>query len=90
MDHEGLPKRKTVLSLSNLLNTAYRIPIDALEESTTGEADKILVNSEFTARVFMKTFPAMRRNPRVVYPAVDVEAYGKVVKAADEDKWILK
>ena len=38
----------------------------------TDYADKILVNSEFTSRQFVKSFYRLRRQPRVLYPGVDV------------------
>lgn len=36
----------------SLLKRLYRAPLDLLEELTTGAADRILVNSNFTRRVF--------------------------------------
>ena len=38
----------------------YRAPIDRLEEVTVGMAHRVLVNSEFTAAVFGKTFTRLR------------------------------
>lgn len=76
------------VSPAALLRAVYRAPIDRFEEATTGEADKILVNSEFTSRVFQRTFASLGRIPRVVYPGIDVDAYGKAVVATDEDKWL--
>jgi alpha-1,3/alpha-1,6-mannosyltransferase len=50
----------------------YRAPIDWLEELTTGMADRVLVNSRFTAQVFRRTFPRLRGlTPEVLYPGVD-------------------
>ncbi|GAA99702.1 glycosyltransferase family 4 protein [Mixia osmundae IAM 14324] len=57
------------------LRNLYRIPIDAIEEFSTGQADKVLVNSLFTQQVFCQTFPALQRTPRVVYPGIDVKAF---------------
>lgn len=34
----------------SLLKWLYRMPIDWLEEATTGQADKVLVNSKFTCK----------------------------------------
>lgn len=67
----------------------YRRPIDALEEATTGEADKIVVNSEFTSDVFVRTFRMLGRIPRVVYPCVDVEAYKAESAIEEADRWLL-
>ncbi|GAA5865843.1 hypothetical protein JCM8547_005732 [Rhodosporidiobolus lusitaniae] len=83
------PRGPRPFSFGGELRSLYRAPVDAVEQMTTGEADKILVNSEFTGQVFQRTFPALRRIPRVVYPAVDVEVYGKEVRAKEEDKWLV-
>jgi alpha-1,3/alpha-1,6-mannosyltransferase len=41
-----------------------------------GQADVILSNSEFTAKVYAKAFPSLaKRSPRVVYPCIDLAAY---------------
>lgn len=40
-----------------------------------GQADVILANSLFTARVFKSYFPSIRRLPRVVYPGINLAAY---------------
>lgn len=67
----------------------YRRPIDEFEETSTGEADKILVNSEFTSRIFVKTFPSLGRAPRVVYPGIDVD---QIVSGKSEksDAWLIR
>lgn len=57
------------------LRKLYRKPIDWLEETTTGQADHVLVNSEFTLTTFAKTFTALHRKgikPSILYPAVDM------------------
>jgi alpha-1,3/alpha-1,6-mannosyltransferase len=77
-------------SLGKSILSLYRLPVDYLEEATTGEADKILVNSMFTSDVFEKTFAGMGRAPRVVYPAVDVHTYGKTMVAKKEDAWLIR
>jgi alpha-1,3/alpha-1,6-mannosyltransferase len=52
---------------------AYRWPIDRWEEFSTGLADRILVNSHFTASVFRKTFRSLSDSePEVVYPGVEI------------------
>jgi alpha-1,3/alpha-1,6-mannosyltransferase len=43
-------------SHASLLKSLYRMPLDYLEQSATGAADLILVNSNFTAGVFGQTF----------------------------------
>jgi len=52
----------------------YRAPIDRLEEVTTGMAHRVLVNSEFTAAAFGRTFARLGGlRPEVLYPGVDLE-----------------
>lgn len=51
----------------------YRAPIDRLEEITTGMADRILVNSEYTAGAFRRAYPRLRTTAvEVLYPGVEV------------------
>ncbi len=48
----------------------YRLPIDRLEQWATGHADRVLVNSRFTAAMFGKAFPRLHwLTPDVLYPA---------------------
>ncbi|KAH8100331.1 alpha-1,3-mannosyltransferase ALG2 [Cristinia sonorae] len=58
-----------------LLKRLYRLPMDLLEEITTAQADVILANSKFTARVFKTHFTSIRVTPRVVYPGINLAAY---------------
>ncbi|CAM9897166.1 unnamed protein product [Heterosigma akashiwo] len=46
----------------------YRWPFDLLEDAATGLADKVCVNSKFTAGVFNEAFPISRR----LHPQKDV------------------
>nr|ATX63072.1 alpha-1,3/1,6-mannosyltransferase [Locusta migratoria] len=58
------------------LKQMYRAPLDWLEEVTTGMADKILVNSNFTAGVFKATFKRLERiTPDVLYPSVNTDLF---------------
>eukprot|EP00494_Astrolonche_serrata_P027317 UN27580 len=54
----------------SLLKKIYRFPIDYLEQFTTGCADKILVNSNYTKTVFKETFSFLERTPEILYPTV--------------------
>ncbi|GAA5868274.1 hypothetical protein JCM3774_000989 [Rhodotorula dairenensis] len=90
------PRTGQPFSFGGELRSLYRAPIDALEQATTGEADKILVNSEFTQQVFEATFKDLRRTPRVVYPAVDVKQFARRPESAappaataEQDSWLL-
>lgn len=56
----------------------YRKPIDWLEMRATGEADIILVNSEYTASVFRETFPQIKKGIHILYPTV-ARSYQKTV-----------
>jgi alpha-1,3/alpha-1,6-mannosyltransferase len=47
-----------------------------LTSARAGQADKILVNSEYTANVFERTFTRLDRGPRVVYPGIDIRRFG--------------
>jgi alpha-1,3/alpha-1,6-mannosyltransferase len=63
----------------------YRAPIDRLEEVTVGMAHRVLVNSEFTAAVFDKTFTRLREmRPEVLYPGVDIECSGSLTSSATQ------
>lgn len=59
------------------LKRLYRMPLDYVEEVTTGAADLILVNSNFTRGVFADTFKRLHArdvDPKVLYPAVPIPA----------------
>ncbi|KAF8247738.1 UDP-Glycosyltransferase/glycogen phosphorylase [Wilcoxina mikolae CBS 423.85] len=66
-------------SRRSLVKSLYRIPFDWIEGFTTGLADTIVVNSNFTKSVFATAFPKIKREPRVVYPCVDVSSDQKGV-----------
>ncbi len=57
------------------LKSAYRAPIDWLERRTTGMAHRVLVNSEFTAGVFRRTFPGISAAPEVLHPSLDTRKF---------------
>ncbi|KAG5446063.1 Alpha-1,3-mannosyltransferase-like protein [Clonorchis sinensis] len=53
----------------------YRFPLDYLEERTTGYANKILVNSHFTAGVVRQTFPSLAKSElEVLYPVANTDS----------------
>ncbi|GIY29238.1 hypothetical protein CDAR_206671 [Caerostris darwini] len=57
------------------LKKIYRLPLDWWEEKTTGMADVILVNSNFTAKVFKDTFRSLEDlSLRVVYPTINTNS----------------
>ena len=60
-------------SKGSWLKRLYRTPFDAVEEWSTGCSDRIVVNSEFTQRVFADTFTSLYGRgvrPGVLYPCV--------------------
>lgn len=84
----------------SLLKRIYRFPMDWWEEITTraytttfecpcllftGQADIILANSSFTARVFKAYFTSISATPRVVYPGINIAAYEAEVDTSDPD-----
>jgi len=77
------------------LHALYRLPIDWIEQTTTGMADLIAVNSAFTQRIFEDTFYRLARRgikPQILYPAVhpptdaDLQAAQKTCRKALPDK----
>ncbi|XP_012723218.2 alpha-1,3/1,6-mannosyltransferase ALG2 isoform X1 [Fundulus heteroclitus] len=58
------------------LKRLYRAPIDWLEERTTGMADMILVNSQFTAGIFRETFRSLNHvHTDVLYPSLNTNVF---------------
>jgi hypothetical protein len=70
---------------SSVFKSLYRFPLDYLEQSSTGAADLILVNSNFTAGVFGQTFKRLARQgvePAVLYPAVSIPSESVLAEAS--------
>lgn len=59
----------------SVLKHYYRMPLNFLEEKTTGQADGVLVNSKFTRRVFKETFKSLKMTPDVLYPSLNTVAF---------------
>lgn len=55
----------------------YRMPLNYLEEKTTGSADGVLVNSKFTSRVFSETFKTLNVTPDVLYPSLVTKSFDR-------------
>jgi len=71
-----LTQRKT------FLKKLYRGVMDYIEEKTTGMANLILVNSEFTGGVFSDTFSSLRdRSPSVLYPSLNTSTFDQIVSS---------
>lgn len=58
-------------SINPLRKLAYRYWFDTWEASTILKADKILVNSAFTADKFMEAFPKASWRPSILHPGVN-------------------
>lgn len=54
----------------NPLRLSYRVLFDRWEEATIVKADKIVVNSLFTAQQFARAFSSAKHPPAVLYPGV--------------------
>lgn len=70
---------------ASMIKSLYRMPLDYLEQSSTGAADLILVNSNFTAGVFDETFSRLSRQgitPAVLYPAVSIPDESELQEAS--------
>jgi alpha-1,3/alpha-1,6-mannosyltransferase len=52
-------------SRTPLVKSLYRIPLGWIEGFTTGLADTIVVNSNFTKSVFATAFPKIKREPHI-------------------------
>lgn len=71
----------------SLLKKLYRMPLDLLEELTTGLADVVFVNSKFTAGVFAEAFPTLNSwgiNPSVLYPALNLKEQDDCAKKVNQ------
>lgn len=81
------------------LKTIYRFPMDWLEEVTTSmcdttcpefvftgdlaQADIILANSQFTARVTRSHFSSIKHQLKVVYPGINIAVYISPIDSSD-------
>eukprot|EP00434_Breviolum_minutum_P009849 symbB.v1.2.008675.t1/scaffold539.1/size189864/7 len=72
---------------TSVLKRLYRLPLDFLEECTTGLADEIFVNSSFTAGVFAEAFPlldCLGVLPSVLYPPLNLQDQDQLAKKATD------
>ncbi|XP_022218170.2 alpha-1,3/1,6-mannosyltransferase ALG2 [Drosophila obscura] len=72
-----------------LLKRVYRAPINWLEEQTVGLADKVLVNSKFTLRVFQDTFRRLRTVPDVLYPSIHTQYFDQMEQKLQQRSTLL-
>jgi len=57
----------------------YRLPLDWVEERSTGIADAIVVNSNFTAGIFQDTFLSLKTRPLVLYPSLNFDSFDRPI-----------
>ncbi|KAG1768997.1 glycosyltransferase family 4 protein [Suillus occidentalis] len=69
----------------SILKYIYRFPMDWLEEVTMRQADLILANSKFTARVTKSHFASLEHQLKVVYPGINIKAYTSPIDLSDPD-----
>jgi alpha-1,3/alpha-1,6-mannosyltransferase len=75
------PRRKGLYAL-------YRAPLDRMEAAGLAAADRVLVNSRFTASIVRATFPGLTPGMlEVVHPGVEVE--GEAPPAAEGEMLVL-
>ena len=67
-----LPGQAACVDRRSPLVRLYRAPLDWCEETCTGLADVVLVNSRFTAGVFRQAFPRLAVAPAVLYPPLSL------------------
>lgn len=68
----------------------YRAPLDAWEEAGVGMAQRVLVNSRYTASMFRRAFPGLRPvEPEVLHPGVAVPPREAVALPAGGARMIL-
>lgn len=66
---------KLLSTEGGLFKKLYRAPLNWLEELTTAQADKVLVNSKYTARVYQDAFQNIKEVPDVCYPSINTEFF---------------
>ena len=64
----------------NYLKRIYRAPLDWLEMKSTEMADCILVNSNYTKKIFYETFPSLiHKDVQVLYPSLKTELLDSIL-----------
>ncbi|KAF9181989.1 Alpha-1,3-mannosyltransferase-like protein [Haplosporangium sp. Z 767] len=70
---------KLLTKRESFLKKLYRLPVDLIEEVTTGMADTIVVNSKFTANIFKKSFKFLHQIPDILYPSIQFDKFDRTV-----------
>lgn len=66
---------KLLSTEGGLFKKLYRAPLNWLEELATAQADKVLVNSKYTARVYQDAFQNIKDVPDVCYPSINTDFF---------------
>lgn len=87
---------KLLTKKGGILKRLYRLPLNWLEEFTTAQADKVLVNSKYTAKVYKKAFNKIKDVPDICYPSINTEFFEntalkplKDITLIEEDKYVF-
>lgn len=87
---------KLLTKKGGIFKKLYRAPLNWLEEFTTAQADKVLVNSKYTATVYKKAFKKIKDVPDVCYPSINTEFFEntapkplKDIVSIGEDKFVF-
>ncbi|KAF9143785.1 Alpha-1,3-mannosyltransferase-like protein [Mortierella sp. GBA39] len=81
---------KLLTKRESFLKKLYRLPVDFIEELTTGMADTIVVNSKFTAHIFQQSFQRLRQIPEVLYPSIQFDKFDRTVDLSLPEVQVLK
>ncbi|KAG0230330.1 Alpha-1,3-mannosyltransferase-like protein [Actinomortierella wolfii] len=84
---------KLLTKRDSLLKRLYRLPVDLIEELTTGMADSIVVNSKFTAQIFAESFRMLSQHhapPDVLYPSLQLDKFDRPVDTSIPEVELLK
>ncbi|KAG0340777.1 Alpha-1,3-mannosyltransferase-like protein [Podila humilis] len=86
---------KLLTKRESFLKKLYRLPVDLVEEITTGMADTIVVNSKFTANIFNESFKLLSSHqtsstPKVLYPSLQFDKFEQKVNVSLPEIEVLK
>ncbi|KAF9134435.1 Alpha-1,3-mannosyltransferase-like protein [Mortierella sp. 14UC] len=81
---------KLLTKRESLLKKLYRLPVDFIEELTTGMADTVVVNSKFTSHIFQQSFQRLHQVPEVLYPSIQLDKFDRTVDLSLPEVQVLK
>lgn len=81
------PDKLLCVERTSVWKKVYRWSIDWWEEASVGTSDAILVNSEFTKRVFRESFKVLAYVPLyVLYPPIDLNQFERSLSQEAREK----